>query len=408
MKPSPWPPWAVGLAVFVAALGVYWGSAVALSRTQTPPDAYFNLLSEAFLRGQLYLDRPPVNYDLTQHAGRWYVPFPPLPALLLLPWVALAGDGQANTVLFGAIVGAANVALAFALLQALTWRGWSALDLVGNLWLTLLFGAGSVHWYMATLGTVWFLGQICAATFVLAALWAAVATGSPLLAGALLACGMLGRPNLALCYPLLLGIGAQHLCFRLNRFAMRRMSWWAVRAVAPGAIAIGLLLWYNAARFGSLGDFGYLSQNVAPELAFDLQTYGQFNLRYVSHNLWAMLLAGPVWKAETRQILPTIDGMSLLFTTPALLYLANACRPARLTVGAWVALVLLLLPLLTYYNTGWWQFGYRFSLDFMAPALVLLALAAGPRVGWRLGLLILLGVAVNAWGTWWFQNPRFF
>ena len=36
-------------------------------------------------------------------------------------------------------------------------------------------------------------------------------------------------------------------------------------------------------------------------------------------------------------------------------------------------------PLLTYYNTGWWQFGYRFSLDFMMILLLLLAYTAGRK-----------------------------
>jgi hypothetical protein len=55
-----------------------------------------------------------------------------------------------------------------------------------------------------------------------------------------------------------------------------------------------------------------------------------------------------------------------------------------------------------------WQFGYRFSLDLMTPVLVLLGAAAGPWVGRRMYRRILRGVVVNAWGTWWFQNPRFF
>jgi hypothetical protein len=76
--------------------------------------------------------------------------------------------------------------------------------------------------------------------------------------------------------------------------------------------------------------------------------------------------------------------------------------------GAWLALGLLLIPLVSYYNTGWWQFGYRFSLDFMTPVLVLLAIGAGERVGWPLRLLILVGIGVNAWGAWWFLNPLFF
>ena len=100
--------------------------------------------------------------------------------------------------------------------------------------------------------------------------------------------------------------------------------------------------------------------------------------------------------------------MSLLLTTPALLYVLGARKRSILGAGAWVAFGALLIPLLSYYNTGWWQFGYRFSLDFMTPVMVLLAIGAGSRVGWKLRLLILIGVIVNAWGVWWFLNPRFF
>ncbi len=97
--------------------------------------------------------------------------------------------------------------------------------------------------------------------------------------------------------------------------------------------------------------------------------------------------------------------MSVLLTTPALIYLVRARKRSFLVAGAWTALGLLLIPLVTYYNTGSWQFGYRFSLDLMTPVLVLLAVAAGQRVDWAMRILILLGVAVNAWGVYWFLNP---
>ena len=57
---------------------------------------------------------------------------------------------------------------------------------------------------------------------------------------------------------------------------------------------------------------------------------------------------------------------------------------------------------------GWWPFGYRFSLDFMVPVVTLLSLGAEQGVGRPMRLLILLGVLVNAWGVWWFLNPKFF
>ncbi len=404
-QPRAWP---VALALLFVCGALYALTAALLGRWGSPDSAYFNLLADAFLHGRLGLSNPPATVDLAPFNGAWYVPFPPLPALLLLPWVAVAGVARVSTVLFGAVVGGANVALAFLLLDGLARRGWSKLGREGNLWLTALFAVGSVHWYMSTLGSVWFLAQLCTVTFMLAAAWSAVATGSALLAGAMLAVAMLARPHVALCYPLLLAIGIQHAAARPGGLSARRLASWAAVLAAPLALSGALLLAYNKLRFGNPLDFGYLRQNVARELAADLLLYGQFNLRYVPHNLWAMLLAGPVWNVARRQVVPTIDGMSLLITTPALIYLARARQRSALAIGAWLALALLLVPLLTYYNTGWWQFGYRFSLDFMTPVLVLLALAAGARVSATMRALIVLGVLVNAWGCWWFLNPRFF
>jgi hypothetical protein len=396
--------WLLPLLLFSAALAVYWYSAVLLGRTHSPNEAYFDRLAEAFLGGHLYLTAPPSTADLTMYQGRWYVPFPPLPALLLMPGVALLGVARVNTVLYAALLGATNVALAFVLLRLLAARGWVRLRLADLLWLGALFGVGTVHWYMATLGSVWFLAQVCSLAFVLAAACAAVA-GRPLLAGTALALAMLGRPHLALCYPLLLGIGVQLAGEHGLAGGKRR---WGLLVAVPMLASAVLLLGYNAARFDNPFDFGYARQNVARELAGDLRTYGQFNLHYLPHNLWAMLLAGPVWEARRNQFLPSVDGMSLLLTTPALIYLGRAPQRSPLVLGAWLSIGLLLIPLLTYYNTGWWQFGYRFSLDFSTPVVLLLALNAKERLGWTMRALILLGVLINAWGVWWFLNPRFF
>jgi hypothetical protein len=400
--------WLIAAAVLAGAAAIYWLSAALLGRTRPPVTAYFDQLSDAFLHGRLYLANPLATDDLTQYAGRWYVPFPPLPALLLLPWVAVAGLARVNTVLFCALIGGVNVALAFLLARALARRGWSQLGMADSLWLAGLLGLGSVHWYMATLGSVWFVGQVCTLAFILLAAWLAAETGHPLAAGAALAAAMLGRPTVALCYPLLLAIGGQIAADQTGGHNRRAWLRWAIWSAVPPLFVGALLLAYNQARFGSPLDFGYMAENVSPELRGDLRIYGQFNLHYLPHNLWAMLLAGPRWDPARREIVPTVDGMSLLLTTPALLYLFRPARGSALALGAWLAIGLVLVPLLTYYNTGWWQFGYRFSLDFMTPVLVLLAIGAGPRLGWRMRALIAIGALVNAWGCWWFLNPRYF
>ena len=392
----------VALTVGLAALAVYWGTALYFDHATTPDVAYFNQLAEAFLQGRLFLAEPASTHDLTLYEGRWYVPFPPLPALLMAPWVAVMGLSTLNTVFFAALFGALNVALIFFLLSGLAQRQWTQLGLGDNLWLTLLFGLGSVHWYMATLGSVWFVAQICTVTFVVLALWLAVAGRAPWLVGLALALAMLARPNVLLTWPLLLGIAATQQTATGHRLKWSPLLRWAMISAIPLALAAGALLLYNTARFGDPLDFGYLTENVADKLAPDLHRFGQFHLHYLPKNFWAMWLAGPQWDDEINFWRPDPEGMSPLLTTPALIYLGRARQRSWLVIGGWSAFCLLLAPLLLYYNTGWWQFGYRFSLDFMAPVMVLLALAVRTRVTWSMRLLILVGVLVNLYGVlWW-------
>lgn len=396
------PKFRIALVVWLAAFTLYWGTARVFEQAATPDVAYFHQLADAFLQGRLSLAAPSSTHDLTLYQGQWYVPFPPLPALLMLPWVALMGANTLNTVLFVSLFGALNVALIFLLLTGLAERQWSQLALTDNLWLTLLFGLGSVHWYMSTIGSVWFVAQICTVTFVALAVWLAIERVSPWLVGLALALAVAARPTVLLTWPLLVGIAAMQLAAQQPTRAWQRLLRWGIKSLVPIILVLVALLLYNQARFDNLFDFGYLTENVADELRPNLQRYGQFNLYYLPKNIWAMWLAGPQWNPDINFWQPDNQGMSLLLTTPALLYLARARQRSWLVLSAWIAVALLLIPLLLYYNTGWGQFGYRFSLDFMTPVMVLLALAARTRVSGSLRVLILLGVAVNLYGVlWW-------
>jgi hypothetical protein len=171
------------LAILAVVFAGYRLPPVLAGRTETPPYAYFNELAKSFLKGRLDLAQPPTTVDLTQHDGKWYVPFPPLAALLMTPWVAVFGD--VDTVLFAACMGAINAALVFLMLQGFTAQRWISLSLKDSLWLTALFAFGTVHWYMATQGSVWFVAQLCTVTFIaLSVFWRRIPTppcprGSP-------------------------------------------------------------------------------------------------------------------------------------------------------------------------------------------------------------------------------------
>lgn len=393
----------MALAVFVAALLIYGGTALATQREPAPQHAYFNHLAEAFLSGRLDLIDPPGHHDLTPHDGRWYLAFPPLPAVLMLPGVAAVGLARFHVVWFSVALASANVMLVWMVLASLARRGWIGLGPGGRAWLSALFALSTAHWQAAPDGNVWFLGHICTLTFAAAAALAASRSASPWPAGLLLAIAIWGRPNVLFMWPLLAGLsltcGAREDAFP----DVRRLRRWMLCSALPLAASAAGLLWYNAARFDSALDFGYTRQQVDTSLLGPLHEYGQFSPHHAMRNLRVMLLGLPTWPAGATLPVPDDQGMSLLLTTPALLYLVRLRRDDVVTRAAWLSVLLLLVPLVLYYNTGWRQFGYRFSLDFIMPLLVLLAAAAGRRVTWPLRLLIAAGVVVNAWGlAWWF------
>ena len=394
------------LAVFAVFCAIYLYSAQFLDRINTPGASYFDQLADSFSKGRLDIN-PQGVHDLTQHNGKWYVPFPPLPALLLMPWVAISGVDGVITTVFIAIMGAFGAAFAFASARSLAAVGWANVTTADQLWLTVLFGLGSVNWYLSTIGAVWFLSQVCTATFMALALWLAIGFRSAAASGIALAVAMLARPHVALMFPLLLAIGLQHIRDSGVKLTWRDALRWTLISAVPMALSAIALLLYNKARFDSYRDFGYLTQNVAEELKRDLAVFGQFNLHYVPHNLWVMLFAGPLWDAKSWRMTPSVDGMSLVLTMPVLAFLIEARKPRLIALGGWAALALLLAPLVTYYNTGWWHFGYRFVLDLAAPLIVMLALASKHATRWRMRALIVIGIGMHAWGTWWFLNPAY-
>src|SRR3954462_12903290 len=88
----------IALGIYVAACLVYLLFAdPALLHAHTPWN-HFALLADAWRQGRLDLGGPPPAYtghnDFSHLAGKWYVVFPPFPALLLLPILGWAKNPE--------------------------------------------------------------------------------------------------------------------------------------------------------------------------------------------------------------------------------------------------------------------------------------------------------------------------
>src|SRR5207245_581925 len=134
--------------------------------------------------------------DIASRFKKYYVSFPPFPALLFLPFIAIFGIGF-NDVILTVVLAALAPTLLFVVLRKLAARGDSARSETDDLWLTAMFGFGTVFLYSAILGQVWYTAHVVVMVltglFVLASLDARY----PILAGLCLGAIFLTRPHVA-------------------------------------------------------------------------------------------------------------------------------------------------------------------------------------------------------------------
>jgi len=95
--------------------------------------------------------------------------------------------------------------------------------------------------------------------------------------------------------------------------------------------------------------------------------------------------------------------MSLLLTTPYLLFAFWPRKVGRLEWLAFASFVLISVPSLLYYNDGWVHFGQRFALDGIVPALIAASYGAARAPRALVAAVTAWGVVVGAWGLQWFS-----
>jgi hypothetical protein len=362
---------------------------------------HFVYQADAWLHGQLHLRvTPPDDNDWARVGDRFYVSFPPGPALVLLPLVAAAGF-QANDVALTVLFAALNVSLFFAVLERFRDRAESERTRAENAALSLLFAFGTVAFSASVRGEVWFTAEVLGVTFTCLYVLCSVGAARPLGAGFFFGLAAVTRTPLLFSgtfYFLEAVRSGGSLRERLLRPATWRdpALWRRVAPFALGAAPLFLLAgWMNLSRFGSPFDFGH-SHLWHNRVNAEVDRFGLFSLHYLPRNLQAALLLLPGWRDGVLRYNPF--GMSLFVTTPLFLLLFAPRRRAALAPALWVTAVSVALPGFLYMNTGYVQFGYRFSVDFTPYLFVLLAVGGRPmRAGFfALGLA---GVAVNAWGA---------
>jgi hypothetical protein len=176
----------------------------------------------------------------------------------------------------------------------------------------------------------------------------------------------------------------------------------AARMAAIPVIAVILLMTQNAVRFGNPLDFGYARMLLGGAGERLMAQYGQFHPHFVPRNFYWFFLSPP-WPREAGfPVGFDPRGLSVFAASPALLLAAvTAIRRWKepMIRDAVCGIGLALGGLLLYFNTGFWQFGHRFSMDYLALLMVLMARAAVDRPARALGAWVAASVAIQIIGN---------
>ena len=338
---------------------------------------------------------------------KWYSSFPMFPSAVMAPFAVVHGY-QFNDTSFGVFIGALAIALFYSVLRLLSEHEGTARKEMENAAIALLLGFGTLFFYASIRGEVWFSAEVMGVALTCLYVRNAVGARRPLLAGVFWSMAVLTRTPL-----LFTGVfffmeaitptpgkrkeeltaffskPAEVFKTKLQPFLM---------GAAPLAI-IAMVM--NQTRFGSIAEFGhrFFFENRVNQ---DIDTYGLFHPTYLSRNLEAAFLLFPKFVNGKLEYSPW--GMSLFLTLPLLVLLVMPKEKPRLHWPLWVTVAACALPGFFYQNTGYAQFGFRFSIDYTPYLLLLLAVGA-----WNLKkalpvALLTLGVLVNFWGALGFKG----
>jgi hypothetical protein len=392
----------IDLLLFVLSLAAYAISSGSMLAHQSLAP-HFVYQADAFLHGQLHLavPRPPNLNDWVLANGRWYVSFPPGPAVLMMPFVALFGLGL-NDVAFTIAFAALNVALFYRFLRRLDDSEGGARPAREHAAFAVIFGFGTLAWSCGIRGEVWFTAETVGVTCTLLYLHAALRCRHAALAGLFFGFGTITRTPLVFSFPFF-------LCEALSPDGPIRWEHFgdperwrralpALLEFAGAAAIVGLpVAAMNYARFGSPTEFGH-SHLYANRVNEQIRHYGLFHYAFLERNLHAAFTRLPEIQLHPLRIGFSGDGMSLFVTTPLFFYLLWPKARPRLHHALWATVAVVAIPGFFYQNSGWFQFGFRFSLDY-TPYLILLLAIGGHRFSRTFQAVALLGIAVNAWGA---------
>ncbi len=370
------------------------------------PNNHFTLQADAFLHHTLAVVNPPGSLnDLAFFHNQYFVPFGPLPAILLLPFVAVFGT-SVDQAWLGYVLAALSFLLVYRIAGNLHIKSRGT-----RLWLALSFIFGSVYISLVVLPISAFLVQVVTVFFLLLSIDEFLRKKRFFIIGLYIGLAILVRD--------IIGIAVIFFLYEIAFLPSIKNKIVALTKLFIPIIVCSILLFaFNYVRFGTILDNGYDHNISHGEDLLLSRKVGFFSPMHIPGNLYLMFFKAPdpVKLYDVNYVLKPpylhVDpwGLGIFFTTPLFLYLLfldlkeKYAKASLLTVGA------MLIPTLTYYAYGVWQYGYRHAVDFYPFLFLLLIPLFRDKMPMRAKWLIIYSIVFNfsymlsLWGVYFFHQ----
>ncbi len=390
----------VPFLLFVLVFIVYFGVGTRWTFKPRWGLDYFNPLAESLRVGRLDLPVVGTTYDLSYFQGKRYATWGILPALLLIPIQIIKGR-YIPIFYLSLLFSGLNVVVVYLLLRRIKEEFLPVFSNLSVILVTFLFAFGTAHFYIGTLSSVWHVEQIVSTFPALLGTYLIFKKKRKaidyFLSTTAFGLTLLGKANMVLLVFLPISL---YFVDVFKRGLFRQWRTWCTQAIMifglPLLVFSSMFFLYNYLRFANPFENGYRYINENPHFYQVRQKNGIWSIKNAPRNFWYMALEMPSLTLDNNQKVKlnfNLEGNSIFFLTPPLLaaFLASPLNPYILSL--WLTLIISLVPILMIYSTGWMQFGYRYSLDF----LVLLILLSVFGIKGRVNFLYFLGIVFAVW-----------
>lgn len=355
------------------------------------PWQHFSDQAQSFLQGRLDVDPNPYDkHDYVILNGKYFWPQSPFPSVILAPFQIIFGPEFKQGIMQLILI----IILTFSIFKLAQLKKFNFKSCI---YLTSIFLMGTPLAGLIVDPKSWFFAQVVATT-LLTLLIAELETKKRLLLMGVLGAAILAtRPTAALIiFALLFFIYKERITNQKKLFNFLSL-------LLPSFVSIFILMWFNYARFGNPLNNGYLNNDVGGFIE-PLRNLGLFSLQHIPTNFYYYFLASldPVFSNISIHLkFPFVKynvwGLSLFLVAPFFLYSLKSLKKASVYLKSlWIVVGATLLLHLSYYAPGWYQFGPRYTADFM-PIIFLLTLNAlnPPALTKNQRILILISTLFN-------------